>query len=59
MERIICLGGFENEWEKEGERYVVDSNLYPRTHQFYLGFDVDLTKIKTKNNFLKGILSMF
>lgn len=53
------FGGFENKWETDGEQFVVDSEAYPRTHQFYLGFDVDLTRIKTKNNFLKGVLSMF
>jgi len=53
------FGGFENEWETDGERFVIDSDAYPRIHQFYLGLDVDLTKIKTKNNFLKGVLSMF
>ena len=53
------FGGFKNEWEVDGERFFVDDNVFPRVHQFYLCFDVDLTRIKTKNNFLKGILSMF
>ncbi len=53
------FGGFENAWETNGEKFVVDTNAFPRVHQFYLGFDLDLTRVKTKNNFLKGILSMF
>lgn len=53
------FGGFENEWEVEGEKFIVDESVFPRVHQVYLGFDIDLTRVKTKNNFLKGILSMF
>jgi len=53
------FGGFENKWETDGERFEVDAELFPRIHQFYLGFDIDLTRIRTKNNFLKGVLSMF
>lgn len=52
-------GGFENEWETDGEKFIVDESAYPRIHQFYIGFDLDLTKIKTENHFLKGVLSMF
>jgi hypothetical protein len=53
------FGGFENEWETEGEQFVLPKDAYPRVHQFYLGLDFDLTKVKTKNNFLKGLLSIF
>ena len=52
-------GGYKNEWVVENERFVLDEDAFPRTHQFYVGFDLDLTRIKTKNNFLKGVLSMF
>jgi hypothetical protein len=53
------FGGFDNEWETDGEQFVVDVEAFPRVHQFYLGFDLNLSKIKTNNNFLKGVLSMF
>jgi hypothetical protein len=53
------FGGFENSWETNGENFILDEKEFPRIHQIYLGFDIDLTRIKTKNNFLKGILSMF
>ena len=53
------FGGFENEWEREGEQFILSEDKYPRVHQYYLGFDLDLTKIKTKNHFLKGLLSIF
>jgi len=49
-------GGFENEWELDGESFVLD-NSYDRYKQFYLGFDVDLTRIKVKNHFLKSLFS--
>lgn len=53
------FGGYKNEWETDGEQFVVDPNFYPRVQQYYLGFDINLTKIKTNNNFLKGMLSIF
>jgi len=53
------FGGFENEWEREGEKFILSEEKYPRVHQYYLGFDLDLTKIKTKNHFLKGLFSIF
>lgn len=53
------FGGFENEWETEGERFVLSKDGYPRVHQYYLGLDFDFTKIKTKNHFLKGLFSIF
>jgi len=52
-------GGYENNWEYLGERYVLDSNKFPRYSQFYLGFDVDMEKIKTKNHFFRTVLSVF
>ena len=53
------FGGFENEWETDGEQFVLSDDTYPRVYQYYLGLDVDLTKIRTKNHFLKGVLSIF
>lgn len=53
------FGGFENEWVTNGEKFIVSEDAFPRVHQFYLGLDLDLTKIKTKNHFLKGLFSIF
>ncbi|MFK8102334.1 MAG: DUF2279 domain-containing protein [Saprospiraceae bacterium] len=50
-------GGFENRWEEDGASYILDSDLYPRYRQFYLSLDIDLTRIKTKNRFLKTLFS--
>ena len=49
-------GGFENEWEMAGEQFAVDDSMYPRTRQYYLGFDLDLRHIKTKSNFWNSVL---
>lgn len=49
-------GGFDNSWDIEDSTYELDPVLYPRYHQFYLSFDVDLTKIKTKSRFLRMLL---
>lgn len=50
------FGGFENSWDVDGETFVLDSS-YDRYKQFYLGLDVDLTRIEVKNHFLKSLFS--
>jgi len=52
-------GGNENNWSKDGEAFILNEESYPRYSQFYLGLDVDFTKIKTNNQFVKSILSVF
>jgi hypothetical protein len=51
-------GGFENRWEENGAIFELDKDLYPRYRQFYLGLDIDLTKVKTQSPFLKSVLSV-
>ena len=51
-------GGFQNEW-KEGDASFRLVEGYPRIRQFYIALDLDLTKIKTNNYFVIGILSVF
>ncbi len=48
------LGGSENLPEYEG-RPLPD---YKRTSQYYLSLDVDLTRIKTRSAFLKGLFTV-
>jgi hypothetical protein len=51
------FGGFANEWEgSEGAVFRLDPVQYPRYQQFYLSFDVDLTRIRTKSRVLKLVL---
>ena len=52
------FGGFENEWTVDQSEFIVDQTLYPRHQQYYLGLDVDLTRIKVKSPFLKSLLSV-
>ena len=51
-------GGFENKWNKNGMSYEVPNDLYPRYNQYFLGLDVDWTKIKTDHAFLKTLFKM-
>ncbi len=36
-----------------------DNNLYPRYRQYLLSVDIDLSKIKTRNKFLKAVCNTF
>ncbi len=49
-------GGFTNNWSAKGKTYSYNE---PRYQQFYLSLDIDLTKIKTKNRFLKALCKTF
>ncbi|MBR9921065.1 MAG: DUF2279 domain-containing protein [Bacteroidetes bacterium] len=51
-------GGFENEWPSEDPIYRLDDTVYPRYSQFYLSFDVDLTKIPTRKRFLRALFGV-
>lgn len=51
------LGGFANEFaiqDKDGNVY-----RYDRERRYYFSLDVDLTRIKTRSKFLKGLFSAF
>ena len=52
------FGGFANTWTDGENVFVLDSNDYPRYRQFYLSLDLDLTKFKTKNHFVKTLLTL-
>lgn len=49
-------GGYKNEWADGETHYSILD--YPRTNQYYLSLDIDLTKIKVKNNFLRTALHL-
>ena len=49
-------GGYTNTWQQGSETFTVDADLYPRTRQYFIGLDLDLTGIKTKNSFLSALL---
>jgi hypothetical protein len=56
-------GGFDNVWTLkkgvQGATFVLSPTDYPRYSQFYLSFDVDLTRIKTKNRIIKTLAKTF
>lgn len=49
-------GGFDNEWETDdGDVFFTDRDRY---RQYYLSFDIDMTRIKTNNDFVRTLLSI-
>ncbi len=58
LEKNDQPGGRARIWEKDGFTFSLNDK-YPRYHQFYLGFDVDLPKLNPKNPLLKTICSVF
>ena len=50
-------GGFENRWENEDETYVLTPPQYDRARQYYLSFDIDFSRIKTRSSFLNSFLN--
>ncbi len=53
------FGGFENQWIYEDKSYTLSTTDFVRQRQFYLSFDVDLKRIKTKSKLLKALLGAF
>jgi hypothetical protein len=52
------LGGYENKWEDALGNPIIRNDI-KRYKRFLISFDVDLTKIETKNKTLKTIYSIF
>lgn len=50
-------GGFNNTWQDGGHTFIVDSNIYPRYRQFFIGIDLNLSGLKPQNPFLKTVFS--
>lgn len=51
-------GGFSNEWDIDNQNFILDSQLYPRTSQFVLAIDYDLSKIKHSTEFGKALFKV-
>ena len=51
------FGGYTNEWTDNGAKFDV-STRFPRYRQYYLSFDIDFTRIPTKNRTLKAFFRM-
>ncbi len=55
------FGGFDNGWDSEKDcqncpRFELDPQKHPRTRQFFLSLDLDPTRLKVKNRFLRTFL---
>ncbi len=50
----LMLGGTENKWTDETGA-MIDRTDISRIRRFYLSPDIDLTRIKTKSKFLRGV----
>lgn len=56
------FGGFENKWSIEDHDFDLHLDDFPRYRQFYIGLDVDLTRLGIKNYYVKSamrILNIF
>ena len=52
-------GGYSNAWDDDdGNIFVAQTKLYPRHRQYFLAFDVDLTRIKTRHRSLKFLFTV-
>lgn len=53
------FAGFAYDFQdKDGNEFLVNEAVYPRYNQFFLSFDVDLTRIPTKSRFLQTVFSV-
>jgi uncharacterized protein YfiM (DUF2279 family) len=50
------FGGFENRWTTNNGEFELDPDLYPRYRQFFIGLDLDLTKLPITNLYWKSLL---
>ncbi len=52
-------GGYKNEWPATAPEFRLSEAAYPRHRQYYLSFDIDLSRIKTKSKFIKTLARTF
>lgn len=50
------FGGYSNQWIKNGVEYNADR--IARVQEYFVSLDIDLSKVKTKNHFLKTLFSV-
>ena len=49
-------GGFENKWAVVNQEFQLDDKLFPRYRQFFIGVDLDLTRMGINNYYLKSLM---
>jgi hypothetical protein len=52
-------GGFKNQWQEGTSIYSLHPNQFPRTSQFYLGFDIDPRYLGIKNRLWSTLSKSF
>ncbi|WP_235296709.1 DUF2279 domain-containing protein [Portibacter marinus] len=52
------FGGFENAWENNGAVFELSETSFPRYRQFFIGLDVDLTRLPIDNYYWNSLLSI-
>ena len=50
------FGGYQNAWSEGQFRYLLPRTEFPRSRQWYLSPDLDLTRIKSHNKWIKTAL---
>lgn len=51
-------GGFNNQWEIDNENLFIDPFKFPRHRQYILALDYDLSRIRTKSQFINTLLDV-
>ena len=53
------FGGFDNAWSTDNAEFSLDSDLFPRYRQFFIGLDFDLTRLPIDSYYWKSLLAIF
>jgi hypothetical protein len=51
-------GGFKNEWSVVDQSFSLPKDDFPRYRQFFIGPDINLTKLSIKNYYLKSLIQI-
>lgn len=53
------FGGFENRWNENTREFLLDAEHFPRYRQFFIGVDLDFTRLPIKNYYWRSFLQVF
>lgn len=53
------FGGYANEWTMHDAEFTLDETNFPRYRQFFIGLDLDLTRLPIDNYYWKSFLQIF
>ncbi len=52
------FGGFENQWSVNGDQFTLSDNEFKRYRQFFIGIDIDLTRLGIKNYYVRSLMQI-